>query len=141
MATKAPDEIPEPWFKPKRIGYGLTPITWQGWFVTFLLMVVLSVSVYAVTDLIRDPLNVVIVLLILISIEVTVFILFSYDMQNRSMTQKKTKQTYWRKERRSKKIWRNGRGVTICSDYRVLDIIDVNDEKRIATHTHPHDSP
>ena len=57
MATKAPDEIPEPWFKPKRIGYGLTPITWQGWFVTFLLMVVLSVSVYAVTDLIRDPLK------------------------------------------------------------------------------------
>ena len=41
-------------------------------------MVVLSLSVYAVTDLIRDPLNVVIVLLILISIEVTVFILFSY---------------------------------------------------------------
>ena len=68
----------EPWFKPKRIGYGLTPITWQGWCVTFLLMVVLSLSVYAVTDLIRDPLNVVIVLLILISIEVTVFILFSY---------------------------------------------------------------
>ena len=46
--------------------------------MTFLLIVVLSVSVYAVTDLIRDPLNVVIVLLILISIEVTVFILFSY---------------------------------------------------------------
>ena len=78
MATKAPDKIPEPWFKPKRIGYGLTPITWQGWCVTFLLIVVLSLSVYAVTDLIRDPLNVVIVLLILISIEVTVFILFSY---------------------------------------------------------------
>ena len=68
----------EPWFKPKRIGYGLTPITWQGWFVTFLLIVVLSVSVYAVTYVVSDPLDVAVVLLILISIEVTVFILFSY---------------------------------------------------------------
>ena len=68
----------EPWFKPKRIGYGLTPITWQGWCVTFLLMVVLAVSVYAATYVVSDPLDVVIVLLILISIEVTVFIMFSY---------------------------------------------------------------
>ncbi len=60
----------EPWLKPKRIGVGLTPITWQGWCVTFLLIVVVSVSVYAVTDLARDPLNVVIVLLILISIAI-----------------------------------------------------------------------
>jgi len=67
----------EPWFKPKRIGYGLTPITWQGWCVTFLLIAVLSVSIYAVTYLVRDPLNAVIVLLILISIELAVFILFS----------------------------------------------------------------
>ena len=68
----------EPWFKPKRIGYGLTPITWQGWCVTFLLMVVLSVSLYAVTYIVSDPLDVVIVLLILISIETSAFILFSY---------------------------------------------------------------
>ena len=68
----------EPWFKPKRIGYGLTPITWQGWCVTFLLIAVLSISIYAVTYLVRDPLNAVIVLLILLSIELTVFILFSY---------------------------------------------------------------
>src|SRR5215470_15692853 len=78
------------------------------------------------------------------------FFLFSYrsrlpysscsvtGMQNRSMMQKKTKQTYWRKkERRSKKIWRNGRGVTICSDHRVLDVIDVNDEKNSNTHSLP----
>jgi hypothetical protein len=68
----------EPRFKPKCIGIGLTPITWQGWCVTFLLMIVLSVSVYAVTYLVSDPLDVVIVLLILISIELTVFILFGY---------------------------------------------------------------
>jgi hypothetical protein len=23
------------WFKPKRYGYGATPITWEGWVVTF----------------------------------------------------------------------------------------------------------
>ena len=68
----------EPWFKSKRIGYGLTPITWQGWCVTFVLIAVLSTSIYAVTYLVRDPLNAVIVLLILLSIELTVFILFSY---------------------------------------------------------------
>ena len=45
----------EPWFKPKRIGYGLTPMTWQGWCVTFLLIVVLSVSVYAVTYFVKMP--------------------------------------------------------------------------------------
>jgi len=69
----------QPWFKPKHIGYGLTPITWQGWCVTLLLMVMLSVSVYVVTYFVRDPLNAVVILLILISIELTVFILFSYQ--------------------------------------------------------------
>ena len=24
------------WFKPKRYGYGATPVTWQGWMVTLL---------------------------------------------------------------------------------------------------------
>ncbi|HEY7998920.1 MAG: hypothetical protein WA743_00455 [Pseudolabrys sp.] len=23
------------WFKPKRFGYGATPVTWEGWVVTF----------------------------------------------------------------------------------------------------------
>ena len=68
----------EPWFKPKRIGYGLTPITWQGWTATSLLIVVLSASVYAVIYLVRDPLNAVIILLVLAAAEITAFILFSY---------------------------------------------------------------
>jgi len=68
----------EPWFKPKRIGYGLTPITWQGWLFTFVLVIVLTASVRAVTYFVRDPVNTVIVLLVLISTEVTIFILFSY---------------------------------------------------------------
>jgi hypothetical protein len=26
--------MPTPWFRPKRSGYGFTPVTWQGWAVT-----------------------------------------------------------------------------------------------------------
>jgi len=34
------------WFAPKDIGYGATPITWEGWLVTllFVLLVVLTVG-------------------------------------------------------------------------------------------------
>jgi len=28
------------WFKPKRYGYGATPVTWQGWSVTVVTMVI-----------------------------------------------------------------------------------------------------
>ncbi len=28
------------WFKPKRYGYGATPITWEGWVFTLLIMAV-----------------------------------------------------------------------------------------------------
>jgi uncharacterized membrane protein len=37
----------EYWFKPKRYGYGATPVTWQGWAVTLgtaLAMVAVSLS-------------------------------------------------------------------------------------------------
>ena len=32
---------PKPWFRPKRIGYGISPNTWQGWLivVTFIIVV------------------------------------------------------------------------------------------------------
>ncbi|HZD92178.1 MAG TPA: hypothetical protein VE224_18945 [Pseudolabrys sp.] len=35
------------WFRPKRYGYGATPVTWQGWLVTLAIpasMVVVSVA-------------------------------------------------------------------------------------------------
>jgi hypothetical protein len=35
------------WFKPKRYGYGATPVTWQGWLLTFgtvLAMVAVSLT-------------------------------------------------------------------------------------------------
>jgi hypothetical protein len=30
----------EYWFKPRRFGYGVTPITWQGWLVTVATLIV-----------------------------------------------------------------------------------------------------
>jgi hypothetical protein len=30
------------WFRPKRYGYGATPITWQGWLLTLLFVALLA---------------------------------------------------------------------------------------------------
>ena len=34
------------WFKPKKIGWGITPISWEGWLVTLLLVFCLLIEVY-----------------------------------------------------------------------------------------------
>ena len=35
------------WFKPKRYGYGATPVTWQGWALTLgTVLVMVAVSIY-----------------------------------------------------------------------------------------------
>ncbi len=37
--------MPTYWFKPKRYGYGATPVTWQGWAVTVAtLLAIVAVS-------------------------------------------------------------------------------------------------
>lgn len=68
----------EPWFEPKRTGYGLTPTTWQGWCLTFIFLAVLLGSVRAVLYLVRDPANAVIVILLVTATECAVFIPFTY---------------------------------------------------------------
>ena len=35
------------WFKPKKYGYGVFPITWQGWIATLCLCFMIFVAVYA----------------------------------------------------------------------------------------------
>jgi hypothetical protein len=37
--------INEPWFGKKSIGWGLTPITWQGWVVTLLLILIIILDI------------------------------------------------------------------------------------------------
>jgi len=37
------DKEPRPWFRPKHVGYGYTPQTWQGYAVVFIPLVVLVV--------------------------------------------------------------------------------------------------
>jgi hypothetical protein len=32
------------WFRPKRYGYGVTPVTWQGWCITIAFAIVVVVS-------------------------------------------------------------------------------------------------
>jgi hypothetical protein len=32
------------WFRPKRYGYGATPVTWQGWAITIAALVVVVVA-------------------------------------------------------------------------------------------------
>ena len=40
------------WFKPKSYGYGATPITWEGWAVTFATVIVVAGSVIAMNLLV-----------------------------------------------------------------------------------------
>ncbi|MGH6725314.1 MAG: hypothetical protein ACREB8_02055 [Pseudolabrys sp.] len=37
------------WFKPKRYGYGATPVTWQGWTLTFAVFVIIGGSIVAMS--------------------------------------------------------------------------------------------
>jgi uncharacterized membrane protein len=46
------------WFRPKRYGFGATPVTWQGWAATLGAVVVLAGSVLAMNVLV-DKSNVV----------------------------------------------------------------------------------
>jgi hypothetical protein len=32
------------WFRPKRYGYGATPVTWQGWVVTFAAALIIAAT-------------------------------------------------------------------------------------------------
>lgn len=34
------------WFRPKSYGYGLVPISWEGWLATLIFILILLVSVY-----------------------------------------------------------------------------------------------
>jgi hypothetical protein len=36
------------WFRPKRYGYGATPVTWQGWALTFAAVAVIVVATLTV---------------------------------------------------------------------------------------------
>ena len=50
------------WFKPKTYGYGATPVTWEGWAVTFATVIVVAGSVIAM-NLLVDKSNAVVWLL------------------------------------------------------------------------------
>ena len=41
------------WFKPKRFGYGATPITWEGWAV----VIVFIIYIISLSSLIKEDVN------------------------------------------------------------------------------------
>jgi hypothetical protein len=43
------------WFRPKRYGYGATPVNWQGWTATFGIVAVLVGSVLVLNRLVDRP--------------------------------------------------------------------------------------
>jgi hypothetical protein len=46
------------WFKPKRYGYGATPVTWQGWLLTIAAVAATAVSVFKLLQAPAHPLQV-----------------------------------------------------------------------------------
>ncbi|AHB40297.1 MAG: hypothetical protein ACD_25C00120G0007 [uncultured bacterium] len=34
------------WFRPRRLGYGFAPISWEGWLATLVLIILLLLSAY-----------------------------------------------------------------------------------------------
>ena len=41
------------WFKPRRFGWGFTPISWEGWTTVFLMLVAVGTAAY-VDDVFND---------------------------------------------------------------------------------------
>ena len=44
------------WFKPRRYGYGATPVTWEGWALTVAVAAIVAISVAAM-NLLADRAN------------------------------------------------------------------------------------
>ena len=54
VGVEMPRLTREPWFGPKRYGWGLSPVSWQGWLATLVFVVVAILA----ASLIHPPLNV-----------------------------------------------------------------------------------
>ena len=70
------------WFAPKRYGYGLTPISWEGWLVTLGLVGIVVLIAYA-NNIITGPPTKREVLFHLIELIIIIY-LFMYYAKNRT---------------------------------------------------------
>jgi hypothetical protein len=67
----------EYWFKPKRYGYGATPVTWQGWVVTLgTVLAMVAVSLYL--RLMAKSLWALVALLIFDAVAVSILVIISH---------------------------------------------------------------
>ena len=64
------------WFKPKRYGYGATPVTWQGWLLTIAAAAATAFSVFKLMEAPADLARVV-VWLALVALSVVVLVIVS----------------------------------------------------------------
>ena len=62
------------WFKAKLYGWGWSPATWQGWFVTLLYIVLISILAGTIDE--NSPKNEVLLMFVLPTVLLTLFFLF-----------------------------------------------------------------
>ena len=68
------------WFKPRRYGYGATPVTWEGWILTIGVAAVIILSIVAM-NLLADRSNVVAWLVWAAFIAAVAFLMFHISRQ------------------------------------------------------------
>jgi len=64
------------WFKPKTIGYGATPTTWQGWVVTIAFVLIVLGALGVVRSVVKDEAAAVGVYLAAVTVITAAFVLF-----------------------------------------------------------------
>ncbi len=69
----------KPWFKPKKIGWGFTPISIQGWLLTFLLVVLVIATLNIFGCVSHVNWGRCVLSLAVIVLEIIVFFIISYN--------------------------------------------------------------
>lgn len=68
------------WFRPKRYGWGFTPISWEGWLATLIFVALIYASVY-VNEIYKETVNMEQIIRFLVDILIisTLFTCFAKD--------------------------------------------------------------
>ncbi|NLT35133.1 MAG: hypothetical protein GXX83_04480 [Gaiellales bacterium] len=56
----------KPWFGPRRLGWGWTPITWQGWVVSLVLLAAILAAAWLLTSALRTAVIILLVVALLL---------------------------------------------------------------------------
>jgi hypothetical protein len=72
------DSRRQPWFGPKTYGFGLKPVTWQGWWATYAFVAIVAASVLLILFLVPDPTKIKLTMLPVVVAELAIFLAFAY---------------------------------------------------------------